>query len=128
MAEKKIAPLKMIPLFDKIETVPVPQGFTWRNFKTGEEEILMMVDAGNEQGTIDNEEREFIENVCAFDNLSVGRTTLIIAHRLSTIQAAHRIISVADGIITECGTHDELLEKGGIYADLYRTQNAQNWH
>ena len=63
----------------------------------------------------------------AFDNLSVGRTTLIIAHRLSTIRAAHRIISIADGIITECGTHEELLDKGGIYADLYRTQNAQNW-
>ena len=63
----------------------------------------------------------------AFDNLSVGRTTLIIAHRLSTIRAAHRIISIADGIITECGTHEELLQKGGIYADLYRTQNAQNW-
>ena len=63
----------------------------------------------------------------AFDNLSVGRTTLIIAHRLSTIRAAHRIISIADGLITECGTHDELLQKGGIYADLYRTQNAQNW-
>lgn len=39
MAEKKIAPLKMIHLFDKIETVPVPQGFTCRNFKNGEEEI-----------------------------------------------------------------------------------------
>ena len=64
----------------------------------------------------------------AFDNLSVGRTTLIIAHRLSTIRAAHRIISIADGKITECGTHAELLEKGGIYADLYNTQNAQNWH
>ena len=63
----------------------------------------------------------------AFDNLSVGRTTLIIAHRLSTIRAAHRIISIADGHITECGTHDELLTKGGIYADLYNTQNAQNW-
>ena len=63
----------------------------------------------------------------AFDNLSVGRTTLIIAHRLSTIRAAHRIISIADGIITECGTHEELLQKGDIYADLYRTQNAQNW-
>ena len=63
----------------------------------------------------------------AFDNLSVGRTTLIIAHRLSTIRAAHRIISIADGHITECGTHEELLQKGGIYADLYRTQNAQNW-
>ncbi len=63
----------------------------------------------------------------AFDNLSVGRTTLIIAHRLSTIRAANRIISIADGHITECGTHEELLEKGGIYADLYNTQNAQNW-
>ena len=64
----------------------------------------------------------------AFDNLSVGRTTLIIAHRLSTIRAAHRIISIADGRITECGTHDQLLQKGGIYADLFNTQNAQNWH
>ena len=60
----------------------------------------------------------------AFDHLAVGRTTLIIAHRLSTIRSAHRIVSIADGYITECGTHAELLEKGGIYAELYRTQNA----
>ena len=60
----------------------------------------------------------------AFDNLSVGRTTLIIAHRLSTIRSANRIVSIADGIITECGSHEELLEKGGIYAELYKTQNA----
>ena len=60
----------------------------------------------------------------AFDNLSVGRTTLIIAHRLSTIRSANRIVSIADGVITECGTHEELLEKGGIYAELYKTQNA----
>ncbi len=60
----------------------------------------------------------------AFDALSLGRTTLIIAHRLSTIRAASRIISIADGKITECGTHAELLEKNGVYAGLYRTQNA----
>ena len=60
----------------------------------------------------------------AFDNLSVGRTTLIIAHRLSTIRSANRIVSIADGIITECGTHEQLLQKGGIYSELYRTQNA----
>ena len=60
----------------------------------------------------------------AFDALAKGRTTLIIAHRLSTIRAAHRIVSIADGLITECGSHEELLEKGGIYAELYRTQNA----
>jgi len=60
----------------------------------------------------------------AFDNLAVGRTTLIIAHRLSTIRNANRIVSIADGYITECGSHEELLQKGGIYAELYRTQNA----
>ena len=59
----------------------------------------------------------------AFDALSQGRTTLIIAHRLSTIRNAQRIVSIADGIITECGTHEELLDNDGIYADLYRTQN-----
>ena len=60
----------------------------------------------------------------AFDNLSVGRTTLIIAHRLSTIRSANRIVSIADGIITECGTHEQLLETDGIYSQLYKTQNA----
>ena len=59
----------------------------------------------------------------AFDALAQGRTTLIIAHRLSTIRSAGRIVSIADGLITECGTHEELLRKGGIYADLYTTQN-----
>ncbi len=60
----------------------------------------------------------------AFDNLSKGRTTLIIAHRLSTIRSASRIISIADGVIKEEGTHTELLEKGGLYAELYKTQSA----
>ena len=59
----------------------------------------------------------------AFDELAKGRTTLIIAHRLSTIRAASRIISIADGVITECGTHEELLPTGGIYSQLYKTQN-----
>ena len=63
----------------------------------------------------------------AFDALAKGRTTLIIAHRLSTIRSAGRIISIADGVITESGSHEELVDKGGIYADLYNTQNAQNW-
>ena len=60
----------------------------------------------------------------AFDTLAQGRTTLIIAHRLSTIRAAHRIVSIADGRITECGSHEELLKTDGIYSQLYRTQNA----
>ena len=60
----------------------------------------------------------------AFDNLAVGRTTLIIAHRLSTIRNASRIVSISDGVITECGTHDELVNTGGVYSQLYKTQNA----
>ena len=60
----------------------------------------------------------------AFDNLAVGRTTLIIAHRLSTIRNADRIISIADGLITESGSHAELVNTGGIYSQLYKTQNA----
>ena len=55
--------------------------------------------------------------------LAQGRTTLIIAHRLSTIRAAHRILVIQDGAIAEQGTHQELLEKNGVYATLYHTQN-----
>ena len=58
----------------------------------------------------------------AFDALAKGRTTLIIAHRLSTIRAAGRIISIADGVITESGSHDELMAQGGMYSQLYKTQ------
>ncbi len=60
----------------------------------------------------------------AFDALSKGRATLIIAHRLATIRSAERIVSIADGVITEQGSHQELLQKGGIYARLYTTQTA----
>ena len=60
----------------------------------------------------------------AFDELARGRTTLIIAHRLSTIRSADRIVSIADGRITECGSHEELLKTDGIYSQLYKTQNA----
>jgi len=58
----------------------------------------------------------------AFDALAKGRTTLIIAHRLSTIRNATRILVIGDGRIQEQGTHWELMEKNGIYADLYNTQ------
>ena len=59
----------------------------------------------------------------AFDELAKGRTTLIIAHRLSTVRNAHRILVIRDGVVSEEGTHQELLEKNGDYAQLYRTQN-----
>ena len=59
----------------------------------------------------------------AFDQLSIGRTTLIIAHRLSMIRQASRIFVVQDGRIAEEGTHAQLLARGGAYARLYHTQN-----
>ncbi|MEU8249600.1 ATP-binding cassette domain-containing protein [Nonomuraea sp. NPDC048916] len=51
-----------------------------------------------------------------------GRTSLVIAHRLSTIREADEILVVQDGRIAERGEHDELLRRGGLYAELYRTQ------
>jgi ATP-binding cassette, subfamily B, bacterial len=60
----------------------------------------------------------------ALSTALAGRTALVIAHRLSTVRAADRILVVEDGRIVERGTHAELLEAGGRYADLYRTQFA----
>ncbi|HVL74845.1 MAG TPA: ATP-binding cassette domain-containing protein, partial [Noviherbaspirillum sp.] len=58
----------------------------------------------------------------ALDELMRGRTTLVIAHRLSTIERADRIVVLVGGRIVETGTHVELLEKNGAYANLYHLQ------
>jgi ATP-binding cassette subfamily B protein len=54
-----------------------------------------------------------------------GRTSLVIAHRLSTVRHADLIVVVADGRIVQRGTHAQLLDEGGLYAELYRTQFAE---
>jgi ATP-binding cassette subfamily B protein len=54
-----------------------------------------------------------------------GRTSIVIAHRLSTIREADQILVVDDGRVVERGRHDELLDAGGLYAELYRTQFAR---
>lgn len=56
------------------------------------------------------------------ERLLEGRTSFIIAHRLSTIKNSSRIMYIADKSIAECGTHDELIAKGGKYCDLYMAQ------
>lgn len=58
----------------------------------------------------------------AFDELAVGRTTLIIAHRLATIRNADRVVVIENGKIEECGTQEELLAAGGEFAKLYEVQ------
>lgn len=61
----------------------------------------------------------------AMDNLMEGRTSFVIAHRLSTIRNADLILVLQEGDIVEQGTHDELLAKGGAYAELYNSQFAE---
>ncbi len=58
----------------------------------------------------------------AFDRMMEGRTSLVVAHRLSTVRNADCILVMQDGIISEQGTHDELLQLGGFYAHLYQSQ------
>ena len=58
----------------------------------------------------------------AMDNLMEGRTSFVIAHRLSTIKNADCILVMKDGDIIEQGNHEELMKKGGFYADLYNSQ------
>jgi subfamily B ATP-binding cassette protein MsbA len=71
---------------------------------------------------LDNESERAVQ--AALDTLMAGRTTFVIAHRLSTIEGADLIVVMEHGRITEQGTHDELLARGGMYANLYRLQFA----
>lgn len=69
---------------------------------------------------LDTESERVVQE--ALDRASAGRTVLVIAHRLSTVRAAHRIVVMASGRVCEAGTHEELLRKGGLYAELIRRQ------
>jgi len=69
---------------------------------------------------LDSESERHVQ--AALETLMQGRTTLVIAHRLSTIEKADRIIVMQKGQIVEIGTHRELLDKQGVYAQLHRTQ------
>jgi ATP-binding cassette, subfamily B, multidrug efflux pump len=70
--------------------------------------------------SVDHETEEMIQE--AIDHMMSGRTAIVIAHRLSTIQKADKIIVLDKGEIREAGTHDELLNHNGYYAQLYQMQ------
>ncbi|KFI51634.1 ABC transporter ATP-binding protein [Bifidobacterium callitrichos] len=72
--------------------------------------------------SVDTRTEELIQK--AMDALTVGRTSFVIAHRLSTIRDADMILVMNHGDVIERGTHEQLLEAGGFYADLYNSQFA----
>lgn len=69
---------------------------------------------------LDAESEQVVQE--ALDRASTGRTVLVIAHRLSTVRGAHHIVVMAQGHVCEVGTHEELLKKGGLYAELIHRQ------
>lgn len=69
---------------------------------------------------LDTESEQLV--VEGLERLMKGRTVIMIAHRLSTIRDADTIIVLKDGVVAEQGTHDELVKRGGVYAELYHIQ------
>ena len=56
----------------------------------------------------------------AFEELGKDKTVIMIAHRLTTVRRADRIFVMKDGTVTETGTHDELVQSGGLYASMWK--------
>jgi subfamily B ATP-binding cassette protein MsbA len=72
---------------------------------------------------LDSESELYVQR--ALGNLMEGRTVFVIAHRLSTVRSADRIVVIQNGEIQEKGTHQELLDRGGLYQRLYEMQFAE---
>jgi len=75
---------------------------------------------------VDNETEAALKR--SIERISVGRTTLIIAHRLSTVRNADVIAVIGEGVISETGTHEELLESNGLYSRLWAVQTGEVSH
>jgi ATP-binding cassette, subfamily B, multidrug efflux pump len=132
--EKMIEAAKLVGVHDFIQRLPggyqynvMERGAT---LSVGQRQLISFVRAmvqnpriivlDEATSSVDTETEELIQ--AAIEKLMKGRTAIVIAHRLSTIQKANTIIVVDKGHLVEQGTHEELLQQEGAYANLYRMQ------
>ena len=131
--EEIIDACKKVGLHHLIKTLP--KGYDTLltdsdNLSAGEKQLLTIARAmiskkpylilDEATSNVDTRTEELVQK--AMDKLAQGRTSFIIAHRLSTIRNADKILVINEGNIIEQGTHDELIEKNGFYAELYNSQ------
>lgn len=132
--EKVVEASKLVGVHDFIERLP--GGYNYNvmergsTLSVGQRQLISFVRAmvhdpkvivlDEATSSVDTETEEMIQN--AISKLMKGRTAIVIAHRLSTIQKADNIIVVDKGRIMEQGNHEELLQRAGFYANLYRMQ------
>ena len=134
--EQVIAACKAVGLHHFIKTLP--DGYNTilndkANLSVGQKQLITIARAmiqnapllilDEATSSVDTRTEVIIQE--AMDKLTVGRTSFVIAHRLSTIRNADMILVMRDGDIIESGNHDELLRKGGFYAELYNSQFEQ---
>jgi len=121
------------PIIQRLERgFEQPLGERGANLSVGERQLISFARAlafdprvlvlDEATSSVDSEIEEQIQD--ATDRLMAGRTSLVIAHRLSTIQTADRILVMHHGRLAEEGTHEALLEQGGLYARLHELQFA----
>lgn len=132
--EKVIEAAKMIDMHDFI--MQLPGGYDYNvmergaTLSLGQRQLLSFIRAmlydpsililDEATSSVDTESEMLIQH--AIDTLIKGRTSIVIAHRLSTIRKADKIIVLDKGELKEIGTHEELLQKGGYYSQLYEMQ------
>jgi len=132
--EKVVEAAKLIDMHDFI--MELPGGYDYNvmergaTLSLGQRQLLSFIRAllydpsililDEATSSVDTESEMLIQH--AIDTLIKGRTSIVIAHRLSTIRKADKIIVLDKGEVKESGTHEELLKKGGFYAQLYEMQ------